>query len=464
MGQYWRLINIDKRQWLPSMLEKIQEIMMNSSHASLIPYLVVPTTPVDPSVYGAEYLGSWAGDRLMLIGDYNGEGGYPKLTTEEAEVFDEVNLYHAAEEWETVPHISLPDDPVAFAHDKVWVLRNLTQRYYVRSDAFGTAAEDMVGPEAMRGRTLADVLLSEIHWSCESDHGSANGQVIGLIFASVTKWSMRKGGRIRAIRWQMHSPQPSEAKEKSTSERTFLGSRKMGQHWQLINLDKRQTFGQWGDLKSIFLNGLSPEVVPYLTIPTTPLHPSFPHAERIGSWAGDRIVCLGEHTSADDHPRDMLTESELVATKECCESLYHTAMKSYEKVPAIGALPDNPAAFAYKKPWVLRNLSKRQFVRANFGTPCRDVFGPEVGRPCHSLGDVLMSRVTWSSDDDDGFKRRVAYFMCGDWAGDRFDIQTVDRVQDGGWEDVSLELEDVVRRIENEGNPRERWYYWLAAL
>ncbi|KAG5649658.1 hypothetical protein H0H81_002664 [Sphagnurus paluster] len=159
------------------MLEKIQEIMMISSHASLIPYLVVPITPVNPSVYGAEYLGSWGGHRLMLISDYSEKGRYPNgvLTAE-----DEVNLYLAAEEWETVPHISLPDNPVAFAHDKVWVLRNLTQGVYVRSDAFRMAAEDMEGPEAMRGRTLADVLLSEIHWSCESDHGiSGSGKWAG---------------------------------------------------------------------------------------------------------------------------------------------------------------------------------------------------------------------------------------------------------------------------------------------
>ncbi|KAG5650339.1 hypothetical protein H0H81_012573 [Sphagnurus paluster] len=174
MGQYWVLINLDKRQSLGGHLGKIQEIIYNSPHAALIPYLVVPTTPVDPSVRHAERLGSWAGDRLIFIGDYNKKDCYPKgvLTAEETEEFKEEGLYHVAYDWEKAPTMRLPRDAVAFAHDKVWVVRNLSKRIYARSDAFGTAAKYMRGPEATKGRSLADIVLAVIHWSTHGDRGN----------------------------------------------------------------------------------------------------------------------------------------------------------------------------------------------------------------------------------------------------------------------------------------------------
>ncbi|KAG5650338.1 hypothetical protein H0H81_012572 [Sphagnurus paluster] len=150
MEQNWALINLDKRQALRGRLGKLREVLL-------------------------ERLGSWAGDRLMFISEYNREGYYPEgvLTAEETEEFDEEGLYYVAKKWEKVPQwpSSLPDDAEVFAHDKVWVVRNLSKRVYVRSDAFGTAAEHMRGPEAMKGRSLADVILSGIHWSTHGDRG-----------------------------------------------------------------------------------------------------------------------------------------------------------------------------------------------------------------------------------------------------------------------------------------------------
>lgn len=38
----------------------------------------------------------------------------------------------------------------------------------------------------------------------------------------------------------------------------------MGQYWQLINLDKEETFGCWGKLNEYLFSDLPGKVVPYL--------------------------------------------------------------------------------------------------------------------------------------------------------------------------------------------------------
>ncbi|KAG5651614.1 hypothetical protein H0H81_008019 [Sphagnurus paluster] len=116
----------------------------------------------------------------MFIGDYNDYYPEGMLTAEETEEIKE----RVVQKWEKVPHrpSSLPDDATvtAFAHDKVWAVRNLSKRVYVRSDAFGTAAEHMRGPEAVKGRSLADVVLAKIHWSTHGDRGGFGwGSLVG---------------------------------------------------------------------------------------------------------------------------------------------------------------------------------------------------------------------------------------------------------------------------------------------
>jgi hypothetical protein len=42
----------------------------------------------------------------------------------------------------------------------------------------------------------------------------------------------------------------------------------MGQYWQLINLDKEETFGCWGKLNEYLFSNLPGKVVPYLLAPS----------------------------------------------------------------------------------------------------------------------------------------------------------------------------------------------------
>jgi hypothetical protein len=239
----------------------------------------------------------------------------------------------------------------------------------------------------------------------------------------------------------------------------------MGEAWQLINLDKRQTLGRWGKLKSHICNCSPAAVVPYLTVPAAPLDSEFiRNAERVGSWAGDRIICVGYSIRPGDYPNGVLTEEELEVAKE--KDLYTIAREDFDSIPWISPifLESQSEALAHDKVWVLRNLSKHQFVRVNaFNTAPENIHGPMVAERRRSLGEVLLSQVMWSTKGETGLKRSVSGLTRGVWAGDRFDIQTFDTIQDDvAWEDVSDNLAQRVReiwRICHDGFPEREWNF-----
>ncbi|GLB44798.1 hypothetical protein LshimejAT787_1801350 [Lyophyllum shimeji] len=155
MGQYWQLINLEKRRTLGHW-GKIMEIVWNRPRDTLIPYLTIPATPLDPAaVKEVDLIGPWADDRLVCVGDYVRTSCYHKrmLTREELAEASETDLYSVAyESYTEAPCPKLPRDPVAFARGKVWVLRNLSKLVYVRVDAFESAPEHIAVP-----RSRADV-------------------------------------------------------------------------------------------------------------------------------------------------------------------------------------------------------------------------------------------------------------------------------------------------------------------
>jgi hypothetical protein len=216
----------------------------------------------------------------------------------------------------------------------------------------------------------------------------------------------------------------------------------MGQYWQLINLDKRQTFGHWGKLLEFIHSSEPSTVVPYLTIPITALPASVENSHLIGSWAGDRIICVGDYV--DSYlPDGMLTEDEI---NEAGEKNVYEVAREYTEVTSFD-LPRLPDAFGHDRVWVLRNLSKREFVRNNaLGDKTTNILGPAGGDP--GLGDALLSRICWSSDPS-GSKDLCDDITYGVWAGDRFDIQPIDTVEnEDDWKDVSEEVaEDVAVNI-----------------
>ncbi len=86
--------------------------------------------------------------------------------------------------------------------------------------------------------------------------------------------------------------------------------------------------------------------------------------------------------------------------------------------------------------WILRNLSKHEYVRADTLASMESL--PSVESV--EFVDVMMTQFQWTSDPSS-----VVVGGCkGPWAGDRFDITTLEKlILDGyeaGWEDVSSML------------------------
>ncbi|RDB26336.1 hypothetical protein Hypma_006270, partial [Hypsizygus marmoreus] len=179
MGQYFQLINLDKRQTFGHW-GKLQELF-GYRPLSVIPYLVVPASAVPTSVPNADLIGSWAGDRIICIGDYINKNDYPEglLTQEETLEIQDTSLYSVVyKKYETVQPIQLPaTEAVAFGHDRVWILRNLSKHKYIRISALGADPQDVVGPETRRGPTFGDALLPWITWTSDTGFKFYSGDI-----------------------------------------------------------------------------------------------------------------------------------------------------------------------------------------------------------------------------------------------------------------------------------------------
>lgn len=240
-----------------------------------------------------------------------------------------------------------------------------------------------------------------------------------------------------------------------------MGQDIIGQAYVTANVDKGEVLKGVTNSLLHLSNGASADLVPLLAIPvfsSSPEKPSSHSGVGIGSWAGDRLICAGNHSI--DLPLDLLTSAEHAAVRSlpsvCCDGrgsvpegdLFLYAYDQFKRTNSVPATVAR-AYFPTDRAWVLRNLTKREYVRAEalalYPDECQ---GPFVGVPGvrPGLGEVVMSRIVWSSDISDecyygeGITRGV-------WAGDRFDIRAVGTVDlegdnefDEPWKDVSTEV------------------------
>lgn len=102
------------------------------------------------------------------------------------------------------------------------------------------------------------------------------------------------------------------------------------------------------------------------------------------------------------------------------------------------------------EPWVLRNLTKKQFVRAEaVALKPEFIHGPDID--VIGFGEVLLTRICWSSAPAVGIEDPTN--ICrGVWAGHRFDITTLARHQketgdEADWADVSEEIAKEIATI-----------------
>ncbi|KAF8251699.1 hypothetical protein K440DRAFT_668028 [Wilcoxina mikolae CBS 423.85] len=189
-----------------------------------------------------------------------------------------------------------------------------------------------------------------------------------------------------------------------------------------------------------------------------------------GSWAGQKLICVNGAT--DSYPKTLgITRRYLGLPQNLLkfsEEGYSTAgWQSLPRPPRIkysmlAALPEPVRSQAFDltaKPlgnltvktffpndriWILRNLTRHEYVRADkFAKSPDKIDGPHI-KP-FGFGEIILSRIIWSSHVlTNGINRGV-------WAGHCFDITTLDRLMEDGrdyivsknpehWDDISEEV------------------------
>ncbi|KAK7436707.1 hypothetical protein VKT23_018961 [Stygiomarasmius scandens] len=207
----------------------------------------------------------------------------------------------------------------------------------------------------------------------------------------------------------------------------------MGQLWQIVNLDKRQTLKCEFWEQFFYPNGLA-------TLLRVDFNNDAPSEHGSASWVGDRIVCVGDYT--DEMPAGLLTEKEMRQAERYemlweffsnFDDITRWFYSSVDLKPKVGVT------------YALRNLSKHEFVLNNF------LF--KSGRLQCGFGGFLASRICWSADTgiSMAYEPRWPGDPCltqGRWAGDRFDVVKSDFKRNGEtWKDVTEDAINELRQI-----------------
>lgn len=217
----------------------------------------------------------------------------------------------------------------------------------------------------------------------------------------------------------------------------------------------------------------------------------------LGRWAGKNIVCVGEDVEAGDYPPKLFSETEReelwqtstnkMYTEDYPDgvqfppvqfTLHHfsypnvsyiekdvnflseslkllarcSARGSYVDVAyLIGSalLVEESDYWPQDERWVLRNLTTKEFVRAEaVALKPEYIHGPKID--VLGFGEVVMSRICWSSSSSASMSYK-GNITRGVWAGHCFDITTLSRhaqeTRGKGWKDVSKEVMEEVAGI-----------------
>lgn len=188
------------------------------------------------------------------------------------------------------------------------------------------------------------------------------------------------------------------------------------------------------------------------------------------SWAGKRIICIGDY--AQDVPEGMLSDKEIEDFKSMMVKEPEDETQDDDTLNLYD-LPYRPArwpveqfatplswgefwgdeadgvdrinhriiqqpSYDSESSWVLCNLSKYEFVNYD------DI--RELGRKAKGdigIGRVVLSRICWSTDPSVGMSYEGGIHR-GVWAGDRFESTTIDRMRapkaGQEWKDVTSEV------------------------
>ncbi|KAI0058872.1 hypothetical protein BV25DRAFT_1918979 [Artomyces pyxidatus] len=213
------------------------------------------------------------------------------------------------------------------------------------------------------------------------------------------------------------------------------------------------------------------------------------------SWIGDRLICIGGET--EDLPGDLLTPAE----EQALQSWTEEDLQQYNEEQGLeltfedtntfdvsGSLvgrsreidPEEPRItsrgisrlrrgrlreldafeillqpkYHSRHPWILCNFSKRVYVRLDAlaklaGREIETSETPLFNSLC-GFAHVLLSRISWSSRSSTAMSYKGKLHR-GVWAGDRFEILTMDRLdrhrEKDEWADISAEVVKELRAI-----------------
>ncbi|KIM36805.1 hypothetical protein M413DRAFT_448932 [Hebeloma cylindrosporum] len=199
----------------------------------------------------------------------------------------------------------------------------------------------------------------------------------------------------------------------------------MGQYWGFVNIDKFRSSGFHEE----------------------PSNRSRYVREVAGTWAGDRVICLGDY--ARSWPDGVVIENFSlenckVAPEERSQwdqqQLYRESCTKYGQLD-YGLKP--AISYPNDRIWALRNITKKLYVRSD-GIPTIDdknnlTYYEHNGlQSLPGFGQVLLTNILWSDDDSTAMEFSD---VRGSWAGDKLDIRLFDDVaeefREGGWKDIS---------------------------
>ena len=199
-------------------------------------------------------------------------------------------------------------------------------------------------------------------------------------------------------------------------------------------------------------------------------------------WAGDRIICVDDYTERGDLPEGLLSaeEDETIYEQPRDPNPYLDPLDSYcnKILPISGhdprslllklladcdhiSLQDRDrliSSISYSEPDVLRNISKRQYVRRAALLEMRETC-PKWKFDQVDLGHIVVSRFCWPSiqSHHGGIDRNV-------WAGDRFDITSADALEDKDEHGQQIQWVDVTDEAIEEMLSIWSDHFWEGVL
>ncbi|KAJ7485066.1 hypothetical protein B0H11DRAFT_2192665 [Mycena galericulata] len=238
----------------------------------------------------------------------------------------------------------------------------------------------------------------------------------------------------------------------------------------LINIDKREVVdpsetGYGYKMKEAIANRMSLDIVWLFSVPAdaqaapAPLKDlptrfgrvlaGTPKRVPVGHWAGDRVLIVDEYSGyAKNHlPVDLIAKYPDADPEDnvlwfALENLKHVSLPGYKHEGAEDAL------FPTDRVWVVRNLTKGWYARSDTLVPAKFRRGPHIARGL-GLGDLIWADVGGS----------MAARMGAGGRGDRFDIQTLDAVEnteDGKeWKNLSKEAKRCLAAFDMHDDVQE---------